>query len=214
VKDLARYQVPCVVVEWNPEQLPKLREQNIPHVEGKATEDAMLLRAGIKRARGLIAVAASDEENVFIVLTAKVLNPDLFVVARSILKENEDKLKHAGADMVMSPYVLGGRRMAAAVIRPEVMDFLDLVVHGDEVEAEMAKIVVEPGSTCVGKALRDLNLWEACRVTLLAVKRQGQELHVNPDPDLDVAECDELIVMGTPAQIAASRELVSSSAHD
>ena len=210
VKDLAKYNVPCVVVESNPEQLPKLREQNIPHIEGRASEDPMLVKAGIQRAKGLIAVAPSDEENVFIVLTAKVLNPDLFIVARSILKENEDKLRHAGAEMVMSPYILGGRRMAAAVIRPEVMDFLDLVVHSDGVEAEMAKITVPSGSGCIGKTLRDINPWETCRVTLLGVRRQGEDLHANPSPDLTIMESDELIVMGTPTQIAASKQLLSN----
>ncbi|HOK53525.1 MAG TPA: cation:proton antiporter [Armatimonadota bacterium] len=210
VKDLTRYNIPCVVVEWNPEQLPKLREQNIPHIEGKASEDSILLKAGIQRAKGLIAVAPSDEENVFIVLTAKVLNPRLFIVARSILKGNEDKLKHAGADMVMSPYVLGGRRMAAAVIRPEVMDFLDLVVHTDGLETEMASITVPQDSRCIGKTLSTLNLWEKAEVTLLAVKRSGEDLHANPSPSFVIHENDELIVMGTPSQINAAKEQISS----
>jgi len=211
VKDLTRHNVPCVVVEWNPEQLPKLREQNIPHVEGKASEDPVLVKAGIKRAKGLIAVAPSDEENVFIVLTARVLNPNLFIVARSILKENEDKLRYAGADIVMSPYILGGRRMAAAVIRPEVMDFLDLVVDGDRTEVEIAKITVDPKSGCVGKTLREVNLWETSGVTLLAIRRQGEELRLNPNPDLSILGGDELIVMGTSSQIAAARDKLSSA---
>lgn len=205
VKDLDANGVPCVVVEDNPEQLPMLRDGLVPHVEGAATGDETLRRAGIDRAKGLIAVAASDEENVFIVLTARGLNKDLYIVARSILKENEDKLRHAGADMVMSPYSLGGRRMAAAVIRPEVMDFLDLVVHSDGVETEMAKITVPAASPCVGKALSELELWEACEVTLLALMRPGGELQANPGPSIVLQEGDELIAMGTPAQIEAAR---------
>lgn len=211
VKDLANFNVPCVVVEWNPEQFPLLREDNIPFVEGKASDDAVLVRAGIQRAKGLISVAPTDEENVFITLTAKDLNPNLFVVARSIRTQNEDKLKHAGADMVMSPYVLGGRRMAAAVIRPEVMDFLDLVVHDDGVETEMAKITVGASCGCRGRTLKDINLWERCRVTLLGLRRKGEDLHANPGPDLTVMEGDELIVMGTPAQIATAKEFLLSS---
>lgn len=209
VKDLTRYNVPCVVVEWNPEQLPKLREREIPHIEGRATEDSSLLKAGVRRAKGLIAVAASDEENVFIVLTARVLNPKLFIVARSILQENEDKLRHAGADRVMSPYVLGGRRMAAAVIKPEVMDFLDLVVHDDGGETEMATVVVRPGSSFVGRTLGELNPWQSCGVTLLALRRAGENLRPNPAPDMRIAEGDELIVMGTSAQIKAFEEMLS-----
>lgn len=214
VRDLNAHQAPCVVVESNPVQLPKLREGRIPHVEGAATDDATLLRAGIDRAKGLIAVARTDEENVFIVLTARVLNDKLFIVARSILEENEDKLRHAGADMVMSPYILGGRRMAAAVIKPEVMDFLDLVVHSDGVETEMAKITVSGCDRCKGRTLRDLNLWQTCEVTLLAVTRPGEDLHANPSPSLDLREGDELIVMGTPAQIEAARRTLSSPGQD
>ena len=210
VKDLTHYGVPCVVVENNPEQVPKLREAEVPHIEGRASEDSSLVKAGILRAKGLIAVAASDEENVFIVLTAKVLNPNLFVVARSILQENEDKLRHAGADRVMSPYILGGRRMAAAVIKPEVMDFLDLVVHDDAVETEMATVTVHAGGTCIGSTLRDINPWETCGVTLLAVRKPGEELRPNPSPHMVVEVGDELILMGTNEQIEAARALLSS----
>jgi Kef-type K+ transport system membrane component KefB/Trk K+ transport system NAD-binding subunit len=210
VKDLGFYNVPCIVVEWNPEQMPRLREQNILHIEGKATEDPILIKAGIKRAKGLISVAPTDEENVFITLTAKVLNPSLIIVARSILMENEDKLRHAGADMVMSPYIFGGHRMAAAVIKPEVMEFLDLVVHSDWLETDMAKIAVSPGSSCVGKTLREINLWETCKVTQLAVRRQGEHLHANPSPTFVILEGDELIVMGTPSQIQAAQQILSN----
>lgn len=210
VKDLSRYNVQSVVVEWNPEQLPKLCDNNIPHIEGRATEDRSLLKAGIGSAKGLIAVAASDEENVFIVLTARVLNPKLFIVARSILQENEDKLRHAGANRVMSPYVLGGRRMAAAVIKPEVMDFLDLVVHEDGGETEMAIVAVARNAKRVGKPLNEMNLWQTCGVTILAVRRNGEDLHPNPGPDFTLQEGDELIVMGTTAQINAAREMLLS----
>jgi Kef-type K+ transport system membrane component KefB/Trk K+ transport system NAD-binding subunit len=210
VKDLAHYSVPCVVVEWNPEQLPKLREHRIPHIEGTASEDSSLIKAGILRAKGLIAVAASDEENVFIVLTAKVLNPGLFIVARSILQANEDKLRHAGANRVMSPYVLGGRRMAAAVIKPEVMDFLDLVVHDDSHATEMATVAVVPGTKCIGKTLREISPWETCRVTLLAVRRKGDSLQPNPSPDFVLREGDELIVMGTAEEIKAAGMMLAS----
>ena len=113
VRDLQRGNVPLVVVESNPEQLPKLVAHVIPHVVGNASEDETLMQAGIMRAKGLISVAPSDEDNVFIVLTARVLNPSLFIVARSILEDNEDKLRRAGADRVISPYILGGRIMAA-----------------------------------------------------------------------------------------------------
>ncbi|NLN79565.1 MAG: hypothetical protein GX141_11680 [Armatimonadetes bacterium] len=207
VKDLDRYQVLNVVVESNPEQIPRLKAGNVPYVEGYASEDDTLLKAGILRAKGLIAVASTDEQNVFIVLTAKVLNPKLYVVARSVLKENEDKLRHAGADRVMSPYILGGRKMASAVIKPEVMDFLDLVVHEDSDRTEMAIAVVGEESPWVGKTLGEVNPWQCCGVTPLAVRRQGEALHTNPHSDFVIQAGDEVIVMGKPAEIKSVQDL-------
>ena len=210
-KDLQRQEVPCVVVEDNPEQLPRLHERAIPHVVGKASADEVLLAAGIKRAKGLIAVAASDQENVFIVLTARVLNPSLFIVARSILEENEDKLRRAGADRVISPYVLGGRRMAAEVTRRGVMDFLDLVLHGDEIDADIAHVVVSKGSPRAHQSLAALGLWQHCGVTVLALRNADGKTIANPCPDATVSEGAELIVMGTPAQIAAAQRLLTDT---
>jgi Kef-type K+ transport system membrane component KefB/Trk K+ transport system NAD-binding subunit len=210
-KDLARQGVAHVVVEDNPEQLPRLREKAIPHVEGKATDDETLLAAGIQRAKGLIAVAASDQENVFIVLTARGLNPDLFIVARSILEENEVKLRRAGADRVISPYILGGRRIAAVITRRGVMDFLDLVLHGDEVETDIAHLVVPQGSPRANTALAELELWRQCGVTVLATQDPGCPLVANPSPDTLLREGTELIAMGTPAQLHRAQRILSGA---
>lgn len=204
VKDFLRQHVPFVVIEDNPEQLPKLREENLPHVEGKASQDDVLLKAGITRANGLIAVTSTDEENVFIVLTARGINPGLDIVARSIREENEDKLRRAGANRVMSPYILGGRRMAAAVIKPEVVDFLDLVMHGDHFAVDIAHVAVPAAAD--GAVLLALGLWQRCEVTILAVQQRGGDLHANPPPDMVLHEGDELVLMGTPGQIGTVRE--------
>ncbi len=209
VKDLTRGGVPVVVVESNAEHWPALREQGIPHVEGSASDDEVLVKAGIRRAKGLIAVTSTDEENVFIVLTARVLNPQLYIVARSILEENEQKLLRAGADRAMSPYILGGRRMALAVLKPQVVDFLDLLLHSDEPDTEIRSIGLPAGSRCVGKSLSELEARQRCGVTVLAVRREGEELHTNPDPDFVLREGDELIILGSPARIEqAQGELV------
>lgn len=200
VKDLSREKVPLVVVESNPEQLPKLEERNIPHVVGNASEDSTLLKAGVDRARGLISVLPTDEDNVFVVLTARVLNPNLYIVARSILKENEDKLRRAGANKVMSPYILGGRQMAAAVTKPEVMEFLELVLHSDQFDTNVAHITVSPNSPHVGQSLADLGLWQNCGVTVLAVRR-GEEIHANPCPSYEIQAGDEVICIGSQAEL-------------
>lgn len=204
-KDLGKAQVPFVVVECNPEQLPKLEEQNIPHVVGKASEDAVLLRAGIKRARGLISVAPTDEDNVFIVLTARVLNPNLTIVARSILEENEDKLRRAGADCVMSPYILGGRRMAAAITKPDAVDFLEMLLHSGETDKGVGRLVIPAGSIASGRTLGEIGLWNKYGVTVLAVRRDGKNV-INPGPDFAINDGDELIVLGSEVQIESARK--------
>lgn len=211
-KEFTRRNVPFVVVESNPVQLPKLNEQNVPYVEGKASEDEALIKAGIQRAKGLICVAATDEANVFITLTARGLNTNLFIVARSILEENEGKLRRAGADKVMSPYILGGRRMAAAVLKPKVMDFLELVVHSENLELEIGDFIVSPASELVGKTIRDSGIRHNCGVTILAVRRTNGELIANPCADLVIQEGDELIVMGQPAQIEETERISNGNA--
>ena len=145
-KDLQRAGRQFVVIEVNQEQIPKLVEWEIPFLEGNASDDEILLAAGIKRAKGLVTVAPRDEDNVFVTLTARGLNPDLFIVARSIMEPNEDKLRRAGANRVMSPYVLGGRRMSSAILKPQVLDFLDTVTHTEGMELEMVNLTVTAGS--------------------------------------------------------------------
>jgi Kef-type K+ transport system membrane component KefB/Trk K+ transport system NAD-binding subunit len=213
VKDLRRQQVPFVVIENNPEQMPRLKLENIPYLKGKGSHDDTLQRAGIARAQGLIAVAASDEENVFIVLTARGLNPRLFIVARSIREENEDKIRRAGADRVMSPYILGGRRMAAAVTKPGVMDFLDLLIHSDQPDIEIAHAILPAPSPAVGLTLGALNLWQQCGVTVLAVQRLGEAIHANPSPEFILRDGDELILMGSPVQLAAAAQCLQTALH-
>lgn len=199
-KDLRADNLPIVVVESNPEQLPKLERENIPHVVGEASDDSVLQRAGVERARGLVSVYPTDAENVFIVLTARVLNPKLFIVARSILEENEDKLRRAGADRVMSPYILGGRQMAAAVTKPEIMEFVDLVLHARHFDTIVSHTTVSERSPYIGKSLEEIGLWQNCGVTVLAVRREG-EIHANPCPTYVLQANDEVICMGTQAQI-------------
>ena len=207
VKDFQYYNVQHIVVESNPIQLPKLIEGNVPHVEGNASEDKVLITAGIKRAKGIIAVTATDEENVFIVLTARGLNPNLFIVARSILEENEDKLRRAGADRVMSPYVIGGHRMAAAVLKPRAMDFLDLLIHTDHLDLEIGDLSVTSTSPLVNKAIQDSGLSKKSGALILAVKRGEGEILPNPLPDFVIREGDELVIMGTSAQLDAAERM-------
>lgn len=208
VKDLQREGQPHVVIEMNPEQLPKLVAQDIPFIEGNASDDKVLMTAGIERAKGLITVAPSDEDNVFITLSARALNPSLYIVARSIQVDNEDKLKMAGADQVMSPYVMGGRMMATAVLRPNVLDFLELAMHTDEVKITLEELTVSATSKLIGRTVAESGLKKDGTATIVAIKRSSGKVIANPGENEIIREGDVLIVLGLPEQLCQVEEMV------
>lgn len=207
VKDLRSENTPHVVIEMNPEQLPKLIAQDIPFIEGNASDDKVLRAAGIERAKGLITVAPSDEDNVFITLSARALNPNLYIVARSIREENENKLKMAGANRVMSPYVFGGRRMAAAVLRPNVLDFLELAFHTEDLRLNIEELLVGERAKMAGKAIGAFDIRSETGATVLAIKKPSGKTVANPSPSEVVDAGDVLIVMGSPDQLENARKL-------
>lgn len=207
-KDLDREHVPYVVIERNPEQMPKLIALETPFVEGNASDDKTLTAAGIERAKGLITVAPSDEDNVFITLSARALNPRLFIVARSILEGNEDKLKMAGADRVMSPYVMGGKRMATAVLRPNVLDFLELAMHADDESIGIEELTVGPSCDLAGRKLAEIGIRKATGGAVVAIRKASGKMIANPPDDEVVREGDVLIVLGLPSQLANAEKMI------
>jgi voltage-gated potassium channel len=198
--DLTRRRIPIVVVEDNPEQKPALDESGYPYVEGDAMKSEVLMAAGVQQAKGLVSVAASDPINVFIVLTARGLNPDMYIVARSVFLESEEKLRRAGADKVVSPYVLGGHRIAAAVIYPAVVDFLDQAMHSDELDLELGEAHIEQHSTLAGGTLETADLGDTYGVNLVAI-RKGASYLPQPHPKTSIDPGDVLVVVGTADQI-------------
>jgi len=200
-KDFIQHKMLFAVVECNPEQIPKLIDAGIPFVEGNASDDETLIAAGIKHAKGLVTVARTDEDNVFITLTARVLNPKIHIVARCIQEDNEDKLKRAGADSVISPYVMGGRRMASAVIRPHVLEFLDTAMHSENIGLRIDAVEVGPHARFASKAIRDSEIREKSGCTILAIRNGDGTFTHNPSADLELKPGDMMIVMGAPDQL-------------
>lgn len=199
--------VPFVVVEDNEEQMPGLIEQKALFVEGDASDEKILMQAGVTRAKGLISVAPSDADNTFIVLTAKGINPALFVVARSILVEDEPKLRRAGADRVISPYILGGKRMAWAMLRPNVIDFLDNTFYSETIELEIEEIEISSTSKFVNARIRDTEIRMLSGATVVAIKARDGALTSSPSPDLELQDGDILIAVGTRDQLASLQKL-------
>jgi voltage-gated potassium channel len=208
-REFAAKPIPFVVVENNPEVVEKLNEDNVPFLRGNATEDETLLKAGIRRAKGLVSVVTSDTENVYITLTARGLNPDLFILARSGEPGSEIKLKRAGANKVVSPYHIGGSRMAQAILRPNVVDFIEIAMGRDHIELQMEEIFIPEKSPFVGQNLKDAGLRKDTGVIIVGIKQVSGKMVFNPESTSMIAAQDTLIVLGKPAAIAKLENLVS-----
>jgi voltage-gated potassium channel len=157
-RELASKPAPFVILEQQEERVREAEANNYLVVQGDATDEKMLTMAGVARARGLFASLASDAGNVYVTLTAKELNPELFVVARAESERSERTLLRSGADKVISPYAMGGHRMAQAVLRPAVVDIIDLATHHQSLELQLEEIPLPPSSPCEGKTMKQTGL--------------------------------------------------------
>ncbi len=158
-RELARNGKSLVIIENDPHELEAMREEDFLFIDGDASDDKVLLKAGVERARGLIAVVSTDAANVYIILSARGLNPDLFILARSSAEKNaETKLIRAGANKVISPYYIGATRMAQLLVRPTVIDFIDLTVHAGELGLRLEEMMVSQKSALCNKSLQESGL--------------------------------------------------------
>jgi len=192
--------VPFVVVESDADLCAKMNEEGILYVQGDATDDEVLISAGITRAKGLITAVTSDTANVYITLTARGLNPDLFILARSGEKSTEKKLIRAGASKVISPYTIGANRMAQAVLRPSVMDFIEIATAHHNLELQMEEIRINTGSDLVNCTLMSSDIRTQLGIIIVAIKKRDQgRMLFNPPSDALMEEGDILITLGEPA---------------
>ncbi|MBI3923821.1 MAG: NAD-binding protein [Armatimonadetes bacterium] len=188
--------VPFVIVEIEEGTLAEVAEDRTPHVAGDATKDETLRLAGIERAKGLIAVVNSDADNVMAVVSARGLKPDLFIVARAATEEAEAKLKRAGANQVVSPYTTGGRRIALAVLRPAVCDFVGALLYDEALQAEMQETSIAPQSGLAGQSLIQAGFTRENRKAPIAILRGSQHI-ISPAPDMVLQSNDSIIFITT-----------------
>ena len=197
IEELQRRGYTAVVIESGPELEPLLEQHGVRYIPGDPADETVLRQAGIERARGLICAVDSDAANVFITLTARALNPDLRIVARASERASIDKLVRAGADEVVSPYGLTGRRMAVLAVQPSVLEVLDLLNLGSDIRLE--EVAVRAGTH-----LDSLTIAEAraryAGVAILALKKPGSEVSANPDHKVRLAPGDLIVALG-PAEI-------------
>lgn len=195
-RELMAGKVPCLVIDNNSEVIQKAQEEGFIYCKGDATQDKVLIAAGIKRARGVICVLPSDAENLYVILTAKELNQKIFVMARSEEEESERRLLRAGADKVMSPYTLGGVRMAMAVLRPAMLDFIEITTSRQSLELRMEEVPICKNSQIVSKSLEDSGIRKNYGLIIVAVKKDSGKMIFNPLANYTIEEGDRLIAMG------------------
>jgi len=201
--------VPYVVIDRQPDRVQEVLEYGGLAVEADASREDVLSRVGIHRARGLIAAVSTDAENVYTVLSARVLRPDLFIIARIESEDAEPKLRRAGADRVISPYLLGGMQMAATALRPAVVDFMRLATTSERLDLSAEQIEVRTAAPFAGRTLREANFRQSFGVIVVAIKRADGHMQFNPEPDDVVQVGDQLVALGNPNQLRELEETAS-----
>jgi voltage-gated potassium channel len=192
-----------VVVEMESEHVRQCTDDGFAVVHGDATDSDILEEAGIEKAAGLVSALRSDADNLYVVLSARVIRPDILLVARADQPEAEEKLMLVGADRVISPHHIAGKRMANLMIRPGACDFLDAAVSSNLPEYQLTELNVVAGMPLCSKSIRGTRLREKTGLTILSIRKKGQEtFNPNPSPDTMIEEGDILILIGTPEQMA------------
>jgi len=198
--DLRESKLPLVLIERDRDLIKSHFEgQKMLWVHGDAREDEVLVRAGVTRARAIVICLMDDAVNVFITLSARELNPDVTVVAQANMSTTESKLRTAGADRVISLNTIGGRRLAATVLRPSIVDFLDVITSG-EMDLEISALTLGPESRLLDKSLAESEVRRRSGAIILAIKRDGQ-FSYNPDPGRKLVAGDVLLALGNTDQI-------------
>ncbi len=196
-----------VVVDLDPERVERCPH---PALVGDATEDDVLRQAGLDRARALIAAVDSDAANLFVTVSARALQPDLFIVSRVRSDANEEKLRRAGANRVVNPQQIGGSRMAAFVLQPHVAEFLDVVTHEHNLEFRLEEVAVDEGSPLAGRTVAELALRDQTGAQVLALRDPNGVFVADPPPETVVDPGHVIIAIGTPNQLGELRRLVAA----
>jgi len=210
-QDLKSEGVPFVVVEKEAERMEQTRRFGYLALQGNAANEALLEQAGIRRARGLVAAVDSDAENVYITLTARGLNPDLNIIARANFEESESKLLRAGANRVLLPYSISGRRMVTMLLHPEIADFLEEVAHAGGMELLLEQVKVGQASKLAGLTLAEAKSRLQLNVSVLAYKNPGAAANQRPGPETRFLEGMQIFAFGTRDDLRLLSELASVS---
>jgi voltage-gated potassium channel len=193
--------VPYVVLDFSEDAIAAAKEQDVVLIEGNATEDEDLLRAGLDRAKGLVAASDDDADNLYIALSARAVRPELQIVARASDEDAEKKLKLAGADRVVLPYATAGRTMASLVLKPHVTAFLDAVTTATGPDLHLSEIEVSEACAQAGKSIRDIRVRHETGAIIIALRKKDGTFDTTPEPDVVVEAGDVLVGVGTTEEL-------------
>lgn len=212
INEFIKNKKPFVIVEKDANRYQSYIAQGLKIIQGDATEEATLIKANIENAKGIISTLPTDVDNVFVVLTARTLNKDIYIISRAVDKHAPDKLKRAGANRTISANEIGGRRMAAQMLRPSVVSFLEVVTSIGDEQLDLQDVIVTAHSEMDGKELRDLRIPDRFGLVVIATKKAGQSnMTVNPKSDLVLNHGDLVLVLGNNHQVGALRKIAGDT---
>lgn len=191
-----RQHVPFVVIETDAERVRSAQARGFAAVEADASDEDTLKRVGVDRARGLIAAVGTDAENVYTILTVRVLRPDLFIVGRAESEDSVRKLRRAGADRVISPYQIGAAQMAQTALRPAVVEFIEIATSSENLELAMEQVTIGKGSSLADRSLVEANIRQRFGVIVVSIQRAEGRMEFNPAPEAVMRVGDQLVVLG------------------
>ncbi len=208
--ELAGHNVPVIIIEKDPAMLERLREMNILYIEGDATLEETLIEANLKEAKALITTLPVDADNLYVVLSAREINPGITIISRASIDQSDIKLKRAGATNVIMPDRIGGQRMAKLVAQPDVVEFLDYVMLQSSENVALEEISCENLAACfAGKSIRELDIRNESGANIIGMKREDNSYLINPLPEVFLTPHDRLFVLGTRRQVERLKKIIT-----
>ena len=206
--ELSESNVPFVVIEKREDLITRMEQIGYLYVQGDATDEGVLLKAGIEAAAGIVTTVSSDADNVFIILAARELNPNITIVARAIEEGSETRILRAGANRVISPYKITGRRIANAIVRPAVIELVEMTVMDPKMDITMEQILVKKDSPIEGKTLEQSRIRQEYGLIVIGIKKSAGGMVFNPSHQEVMEAGDLLIAMGSRAEMERMQDCV------
>lgn len=208
-QELRSHRIPMLVIDQDSNAQDLLEQDEAAYIIGDATNEDVLLEAGIQRARGLVTVVTSDADNLFITMTGRGLNPNLFILSRAEEEHNQKKLLRAGANRVVLPYLIGGQKMAHTIVKPAVTDFLEFTVHDKDIELKMEELLVGERSRLHDVTLVDSGVRQEMNVIIVAIRKKNGEMAFNPSSQTRIERGDTLIALGHSGDLGKLESILS-----